>query len=79
MITQLREVRLARQSAQMAEKDHQKPTAPVVGEVMDVAVAVVKRERDSGLACQVFHGHLPGICFAACVSADSLLSQIAGF
>jgi len=65
MITQLREVRLARQSAKVAQKDQQKPPAPVVQELMDVAVAVMKRERDGGLAGQVFHGYLSGMGFAA--------------
>jgi hypothetical protein len=63
MITQLRDMRLAWQSAKMTMKDHQKPAVLVVMEVVDVAIAVVKGERESGRACQVFHGCLPGVVY----------------
>ncbi len=55
MITQLRDVRPARQSAKMTMKHQQKPIALVVVEMVNIAVAVAKAERDSGFAGQVFH------------------------
>ena len=60
MLTQLREVRPAGESAEMAMENHQKPHAPVIIELVDMAIAIVQAERDSRLVRQVFHGCLLG-------------------
>jgi hypothetical protein len=59
MITQLRDVRPARESAEVAMKHHQEPTFPVVFEKVNLAVAVSKFERDGRFSRQVTHGLLP--------------------
>jgi hypothetical protein len=55
MITQLRDVRPARESAEVAMKHHQKPTSPVVFEKMTLAVDVSKFERYGRFSRQVTH------------------------
>lgn len=56
MITQLRDVRPARESAEVAMKHHQKPTSPVVFEKVSFAVAVLKLERYRRFSRQITHG-----------------------
>jgi len=60
MITQLRDMCLARQSAEVTMEDHQKPTAIEVMEMVYIAIAVVKGERNCRFVCQIFHGYLLG-------------------
>jgi hypothetical protein len=55
MITQLHDMGSARQSAKMAVKNHQKPTSPVVFEMMAATFAVPKTESNSGFSCQIVH------------------------
>ena len=56
MITQLRDVRAARQSAKVAMKNHQEPVSPVVIETVNFAVAVPKVERHGGFSRQISMG-----------------------
>jgi hypothetical protein len=58
-ITQLRDVRPARESAEVAVKHHQQPTSTVLLEVVTPAGTVPKMERDGGLPGQVAHGTFP--------------------
>jgi hypothetical protein len=55
MITQLRDMGPARQSAEMAMKNHQKPIPLVVFKMMVATLAVSKAESNSGFSCQIFH------------------------
>jgi hypothetical protein len=56
MITQLRDVRPAGESAKVAMIHHQKPTSPVVFEKMSFSAAVSKVERYGRFSCQITHG-----------------------
>jgi hypothetical protein len=56
MITQLRDVRPAGESTEMTMKDHQKPIAFVIIEMMGLAIAVMKVEWNGQLVCEAFHG-----------------------
>ena len=58
-ITQLRDVRPARKSAEMAMKHHQQPTSTVLLKEMTLAGTVPKMEWDGGLSGQVAHGGSP--------------------
>jgi len=60
MLTQLREVRPAGESAKVAMKNHQEPPATVIIELVEMAIAVVEAEGDRRLVRQVFHGCLLG-------------------
>jgi hypothetical protein len=64
MITQLRDMGSARQSAKMAVKNQQKPIPLVVFKMMATALAVSKAESNSGLSCQILHSGTPnsGLC-----------------
>ena len=55
MITQLRDVRPARESAEMAMKHHQQPTPPVVFEKVGIPSAVLKVERYGRFSRQIAH------------------------
>jgi hypothetical protein len=59
MITQLRDMGSARQSAKMAVKNHQKPIPLVVSKIMATTLAVSKAESNSGFSCQIFHPGTP--------------------
>jgi hypothetical protein len=60
MITQLRDVRSSRESAEVAMKHQQQPTSPVVFEKVGVSAAVPKVERYGRFSCQIAHGWLRG-------------------
>lgn len=64
MITQLRDMGSARQSAEMAVKNHQKPIPLVVFKMMVTTFAVSKAESKSGFSCQIIHSGTPngGLC-----------------
>jgi hypothetical protein len=64
MITQLRDMGPARQSAEMAVKDHQKPIPLVVSKTMVSTLAVSKAESNSGFSRQILHSGTPhgGLC-----------------
>jgi hypothetical protein len=55
MITQLRDVPPARESAEVAVKNHQKPTPAVRFEPMNPTATVPKFERWGGFSGQVDH------------------------
>jgi len=55
LITQLRDVRPAGQSAKMAVEDHQQPAPGVLSQAMAAAEAVVKVERKSRFSDQIDH------------------------
>jgi hypothetical protein len=57
MITQLRDMGSARQSAEMAMENHQKPISLVAFKVMAMTFAVSNVERNSRFSGQVFHGY----------------------
>jgi hypothetical protein len=59
MITQLRDVRPARESAEVAMKHHQKPPSSVIFEKVTLAVDVSKFERYGRFSCHMIHGLLP--------------------
>ena len=56
MITQLRDVRPARESAKVAMKYHQEPTPPVFLETVNPSVDVFQLERYGGFSRQITHG-----------------------
>ena len=58
MITQLRDVRAAGESAEMAVKDHQEPLTPVLVELVADSPAVAEIERYGGFARQILQGGL---------------------
>jgi hypothetical protein len=60
LITQLRDVRAAGESAEVAMKHHQQPTPPVVFEKVDFPAAVPKVERHGRFSRQITHGWLRG-------------------
>jgi hypothetical protein len=60
MITQLRDVRPAGESTEVAMKHHQQPASPVVLEKEGFSAAVPKAERDGGISRQIPHGGLGG-------------------
>jgi hypothetical protein len=64
MITQLRDMGSARQSAEMAVKNHQKPIPLVVSKAMVTTLAVSKAESNSGFSSQILHSGTPnsGLC-----------------
>lgn len=59
MITQLRDVRPARESAEVAMEHHQEPTAPVVFEQVVFPVDVPKFERYGRFSHKIIHRFLP--------------------
>jgi hypothetical protein len=58
-ITQLRDVRPARESAEVAMKHHQQPTSTVLLKAVTLAGTVPKSEGDGGLSGEVNHGESP--------------------
>jgi hypothetical protein len=58
MITQLRDVRAAGESAEVAVKDHQEPLPPVLLEQVGGPPAVAECERYGGFTCQILQGGL---------------------
>ena len=58
-ITQLRDVRAAGESAEVAVEHHHQPATPELLEVVAPACAVPKAEGDGGLPGQVTHGAAP--------------------
>jgi hypothetical protein len=61
LITQLRDVRPAWESAKMAVKHHQQPAAMVVGKLVERPPCIGEVEAESRCACQVFHCDLLGL------------------
>jgi hypothetical protein len=59
LITQLRDVCPARESAEMSVKHHQQPTPAVLLEKVDSAFTVSQLEGDGGFSGQISHGELP--------------------
>jgi len=60
MITQLRDVRAAGESAEVAVKDHQEPLPPVIFEPVRGPPAVAEIESNGGFSCQLMQiGLLP--------------------
>lgn len=65
-ITQLRDVRAAGESAEVAVEHHQQPASPELLEAVALAGAVLKAEGDGGPSGQVTHGDSPYSCLLPC-------------
>jgi len=55
VITQLRAVRTAGESAEVPVEDHQEPVSAIVFEAVNPPFAVGKFKREGGFSCQVLH------------------------
>ena len=59
LLTQLREVRPAGESPEVAMEHHQEPAAPVIFEEMTSAVALLEPERNGRSPRQIIHDRFP--------------------
>jgi len=64
-VTQLRDVRAAGESSEVAVEHHQQPISPVLLEAVALPRAVLKPEGDGGLSGQVTHGDPMRACRSA--------------
>ncbi len=74
-VTQLRDVRAAGKSAEVAMKDHQEPTPLEVLETVSFSAAVLKSKRDGRFSGPIAHGLLPAHHASLVVTEYGLLRK----